>query len=121
MKPSSYNKHSALEDKYGTIYLFGSYGYIDVIDDVAVAHIETPRLRLRTPDFSDLTWPNEPQEVEVTKAGLHGMMVHLGIPYLASAQKRSAAYKRHQERTNKIKGLQAADPILSALPPKAGV
>lgn len=96
MKKINFSYHEACEDQYGTIYLFGRDGYIDVIDGVAVAHIFNKTAKLRTPSFSDLESElyNEAQEITVSKTGLPSMIEHLKVPASYKLQKRT--FERRQ-------------------------
>lgn len=108
MKPTTYNKHAAFVDNYGVVYLFGRGGFIDVIDDLAVAHIQKDCFRLRTSDFADLRYLGEAQEVEVSLAGFKGMIEHLGVSSTHANQRRLKSFSDHKNRQklpNEIKEL----------------
>lgn len=75
----------------GTFFLFGKGGWIDVIDGVAVAHINVVRYRLAVSNFDDL----QPyiQEVTVSDAGFAGMLRHLEIPESHDAQRHLKSFE----------------------------
>lgn len=100
MIKNTYAYQECLEDPTGTKFFFGRGGYIDVIDNVIVAHITVKRFKLATSNFSD--YSPYAQELPVSLFGLHGMLEHLMVPETASAQKRLKSYEIAQKNKGAV-------------------
>lgn len=96
MKNSNHAHRECLEDASGAKYFFGRYGYIDIVDGVAVAHITEKKAFLADSGFTDKValLLGEPQELVVSAPGLKGMLEHLEVSPYSENQKKSAQYRR---------------------------
>lgn len=103
MNSSRYLNRECLEDNNDIKYFFGRNGYIDVIDNVMIAHIQKNSSFLADSKFSDMeaiAWGID-QQLLVTEVSLKGMLDHLGVPISVKLQQKLTSRKKFQKEQGK--------------------